>query len=214
MRIVLMGMPGVGKGTQALRLKAETGAVHLSTGDILREAVQAGSDLGRRAKDYMESGALVPDELMGELIGARLDSRTRTSFILDGFPRTLEQVRILDAVLARAEIELDGVYLLSAPEEEIVRRLSGRRVCPHCGAVFHLESHPPQAAGVCDACGAALAQRPDDAEEVIRERLRVYREQTLPLAAEYRGRGLLHEVDGTGGPDEVFSRLQRELGER
>jgi len=207
-----MGMPGVGKGTQAVRLRDESGAVHLSTGDILREAVQAGSELGRKAKGHMESGALVPDDLIGDLIGEQLDRQaTRKSFILDGFPRTVEQVDILDRVLARAGIELDAVYLLAAPEEEIVRRLSGRRVCPHCGAVFHLESRPPQAPGVCDACAAALAQRPDDTEDVIRERLRVYRDQTLPIAAAYRERGLLHEIDGTGGPDEVFDRLRQEF---
>ncbi|MCP3982621.1 MAG: adenylate kinase [bacterium] len=214
MRIVLMGMPGVGKGTQASRLRDRAGVLHLSTGDILRDAVQAGTALGRKVKDFMESGALVPDDLIGDVIGERLGREdARAGFILDGFPRTVDQVSILDRVLKRLDTELDGVYLLGAPEAEIVRRLSGRRVCPNstCGEVYHLDSHPPRSAGVCDNCSSALVQRPDDTEDVIRERLKVYRDQTLPIARIYGERGMLVEVEATGDPDTVFARLESRM---
>jgi adenylate kinase len=212
MRIVLMGMPGVGKGTQAARLREAAGGLHVSTGDILRESVQAGSELGRRVRDYLDSGALVPDELIGEVIGDRLArDDARAGFILDGFPRTLEQVAILDRVLERLGVELDRVVLLVAPEEEIIRRLSGRRVCPGCGAVFHVDNDPPRSAGVCDGCGSALVQRPDDTPEVIRNRLEVYERDTLPIAERYRERGLMQKIDASGDPDTVFRALRTEL---
>lgn len=208
-----MGPPGVGKGTQAARLRDEAAVAHVSTGDMLREAVASGSPLGREVRGYLDSGALVPDELMEDLIVERLErSDAARGFVLDGFPRTLEQVAILDRVLARLRVRLDGVFLLTAPESEIVGRLSGRRVCPNCGAVYHVDHRPPKSQGVCDACGSALAQRRDDSEPVIRERLRVYREQTMPIAQAYRERGLLQEVDGTGDPAAVFGRLASTLG--
>lgn len=209
MRIVLLGMPGVGKGTQAAFLKDGLGSPHVSTGDILRQAVREGSSLGRRVKGTLDSGQLVSDELMGELIGERLGrSDAREGFILDGFPRTKAQVAILDTVLERLGISLDGVLLLSAGEEEIVRRLVNRRVCPKCQAVFHLENRPPQSPGVCDECGSALVQRPDDTESVIQDRLRVYLEQTLPVAQKYRERNLLNEIDATGAPEAVAARVR------
>ena len=212
MRLVLMGMPGVGKGTQAVRLLGLLGGVHISTGDMLREAVQDGSELGRRVQGCMDSGALVSDELIGEVIGERLaKAEARSGFILDGFPRTLEQIAILDRVLEGLSVELDGVVFLTAPEEEIVRRLSGRRVCPQCAALFHLESRPPATSGVCDECGSDLMHRPDDTEQVIRKRLEVFKQQTLPLVEAYRRRGLLNEVDGTGNPDAVFERLSQSV---
>ena len=214
MRVVLIGPPGGGKGTQASQLKALLGVPHVSTGDILREAVQAGTPLGRRVKSFVESGQLVPDDIMGELIAQRLSRPdARAGFVLDGFPRTLEQVGILDAVLARLGVVLDRVFVFRAPEAEIVRRLAGRRTCPHCGAVFHVDSRPPRSAGVCDVCGSALVQRADDAEEVIRQRLRVYGEQTLPVTAAYAERGLIQEVDGSGEPEAVYARLQTGLAE-
>lgn len=207
-----MGPPGVGKGTQASRIAESLGVVHVSTGDILREAVGGGTALGRRVREFVEGGQLVPDDLMGDLIENRLAARDATSgFILDGFPRTVEQIAILDRVLANLEVRADHVFLLTAPEDEIVRRLSGRRVCPNCNAVYHLESKPPASAGVCDACSSALIQRADDEEDVIRERLRVYEEQTAPVAKEYESRGILVHIDGTGTPDQVAGRLAAAL---
>jgi adenylate kinase len=212
MRVVLVGPPGVGKGTQAARLRREIGVPHVSTGDILRDAVQKGTPLGRRARSYMESGKLVPDDLMGEMIAERLGQPDAAQgFVLDGFPRTEEQVRILDAVLTKIGARLDSVLALTAPAAEIVRRLAGRRVCPKCGSVYHIENHPPASPGVCDGCASALVQRPDDEERVIRERLRVYEAQTLPLLALYRERGLLKEVDGAGDADVVFAGLRSAL---
>ena len=207
-----MGMPGVGKGTQATRLSESLGVVHLSTGDILRDAVKAGMSLGLKAKDAMASGKLVPDDLIGDMISERLAQHdVEGGFILDGFPRTVGQVAILDRVLEQRGVRLDRVILLGASEQEVVRRLSGRRVCESCGAVYHVESKPSSKGGACERCEGALVQRPDDTEEVIRERLRVYREQTLPIADAYKQRGLLVNVEGTGAPEEVFERLQAEL---
>lgn len=208
-----MGPPGVGKGTQARTLEERTGIPHISAGEILRQAVRVGTPVGRRVRPYVESGKLVPDDLMGDLIGERIGGNDGAKgFILDGFPRTVEQVAILDRILSRLGYEVDRVCILTAPEEEIVRRLSGRRTCPSCGAVYHLESKPPRSPGVCDRCSSALVQRPDDAEDVIRERLRVYERQTLPAAEAYRGRSLLREVDGTGDPDAVLHRLEGCIG--
>lgn len=215
MRLVFMGPPGVGKGTQAKFLESRLGVPHLSTGDLLRVAVKEGTSLGRRAKTFMEEGRLVPDEVIGDLIGERLQRADAGSgFVLDGFPRTVEQVAILDRVLARIGCALDGVFILRASEAEIVRRLTGRRTCPRCGAVFHIESRPPKSAGICDTCGSALVLRPDDTEDVIRERLRVYEEQTLPVAETYRGRGLLREIDGTGDAETVRGQLEAEIVRR
>jgi adenylate kinase len=167
-----------------------------------------GSTLGSEVRKFVENGRLVPDGLMGDLIAERLERKDAANgFILDGFPRTLEQVAILDGVLGRLGMELDRVVMLNVPEAEIVRRLSGRRTCPECGAVFHLESRPAAVEDVCDACGSKLIQRPDDTEQVIRERMKVYAEQTLPVAAAYRSRGLLIEIDGLGEIDAVRSRL-------
>ena len=208
-----MGPPGVGKGTQAAVLREALGVPHVSTGDILRVSMQDGSALGKKVKSFVEGGRLVPDDLMGDLIAERLDRQDAASgFVLDGFPRTLAQVETLDRVLARKGTPLDRVVILVAPESEIVRRLSGRRTCPKCGSVFHLDSRPPAAAGVCDNCRSALVQRPDDREEVIRERLRVYASQTVPVAEAYRAKGLLAEIDGTGSVDQIGSRLRAGLG--
>ena len=171
-------------------------------------AVAAGTPLGRRVKGFVESGQLVPDDVMGELIAQRLSRPdARAGFVLDGFPRTMDQVGILDGVLARLGVVLDRVFLFTAPEGEIVRRLAGRRTCPKCGSVFHVDSRPPRSAGVCDACGSALVQRADDAEETVLRRLEVYREQTEPLVAYYRSRGRLTEVTADGTPQEVYEGL-------
>jgi adenylate kinase len=214
MRVVLMGPPGVGKGTQAEQLQRLLGVPHVSTGNILRAAMgQQGSPLGDRVREFVESGRLVPDALMGDLIAERLERKDASAgFILDGFPRTLEQVSILEGVLRRLGLTLDRVLMLEVPEAEIVRRLSGRRTCPSCGAVFHLDSRPSKAPGVCDVCGAALVQRPDDKEAVIRDRLKVYTDQTLPVADAYRAKGLLVVIDGSGDVDDVRTRLNAGLG--
>jgi len=212
MRLVFMGKPGVGKGTQAVRLAESLGVVHLSTGDILREAVKAETPPGLEARDAMAGGKLVPDELIGDMISERLVRRdVEDGFILDGFPRTIEQVAILDRVLEGHGVKLDRVVLLSAPEEEIVRRLSGRRVCESCRELYHVESKPSSKGNACERCDGRLIQRLDDSEDVIRERFRVYLEQTLPIADTYAERGLLMNVEGTGAPDEVFQRLRTEL---
>ena len=207
-----MGPPGVGKGTQAERLRDLLGIPHISTGDILREAVSAGTALGRQVQAYLDSGRLVPDDLMEGLISERLrKTDAAAGFLLDGFPRTTGQVKILDRVMGGLGLALDRVLLLTAPEEEIIRRLSGRRTCPKCGAVYHLDSRPPRAPGVCDQCGSALVQRPDDAEDVVRQRLNVYREATEPVVRMYRERGLLAEIEGTGEPSAVFERIKADL---
>jgi adenylate kinase len=202
----------VGKGTQAVRLTEGLGVPHISTGDILRDAVADRVPVGKKARTFVESGKLVPDELMGELIAERLrQNDAAEGFVLDGFPRTLEQVTILDGVLGQLGVALDRAIMLTAPEAVIVRRLSGRRVCPGCRTVYHIESHPPKSAGVCDKDGSALVQRPDDNEEVIKKRLEVYAEQTLPLADAYRERGLLAEVDGSGEPAAVLGQIRERL---
>ena len=209
-----MGPPGVGKGTQAEQMQKLLGVPHVSTGNILRAAMgQQGSPLGEKVRSFVETGRLVPDGLMGDLIGERLERKDAANgFILDGFPRTLQQVSILEDVLSRLGLALDRVLMLVAPEAEIVRRLSGRRTCPSCGSVFHVESRPPAVPGVCDACGAALVQRPDDTEAVIRDRMKVYADQTVPVAAAYRARGILVEIDGLGDVDDVGARLRSGLG--
>lgn len=208
-----MGPPGVGKGTQAVRLKSLLGVPHVSTGDILRAAMQDGSPLGRQVRGHVEGGKLVPDDLVGDLIGERLERKDAAGgFVLDGFPRTLAQVAILNRVLTRLGSPLGRVVLLQAPQAEIVRRIVGRRTCPTCGAVYHLESRPPKSSGVCDTCSAALVQRPDDTEEVIRERLAVFETQTRPVADAYRAQGLLLEIDGLGVPETVGARIEAGLG--
>jgi adenylate kinase len=209
MRVVLMGPPGGGKGTQAARLREALRVPHISTGDLLRDAVKSGSSLGKKARPYVESGNLVPDDLMGDLIAERLKRGDAVEgFILDGLPRTVAQVSILDRTLSKLGMKLERAFLLSAAEAEIVRRLSGRRICPVDGAVYHLDSSPPKSSGICDRCGSALIQREDDTEEVIRKRLEIFTRQTLPVADVYRERGILLEIDGSGDPDTVFRRLQ------
>lgn len=207
-----MGPPGVGKGTQARKLTQHLRVPHVSTGDMLREAIHDGSALGRRVRPFLESGQLVPDELMEELIVERLGRQDAAKgFILDGFPRTPDQVATLDRVLGRLGATLDRAFVLVVPEDELVRRLSGRRVCPGCGALYHIDSRPPASAGICDTCGSALVQRPDDQESVVKHRLDVYRAQTVPVIRAYSDRSLHVEVDGTGDADGVFRRIDRGL---
>ena len=199
MRVAFLGPPGAGKGTQARDLAQEWGVLHLATGDLLREAVAAGSPRGREAKSYMDQGALVPDDVIIRMMAERLSAADAgRGFILDGFPRTIAQAEALARLLKDLGQTLDAVVYFDVSEPELLRRLTGRRVCRACGHSYHLTSNPPKRAGVCDACGGELYQRDDDAEATVRNRLDVYRRQTAPLLDYYRQRNLLAPVSGEG----------------
>ena len=213
MRLILFGPPGAGKGTQAQLLSSRLGVPQIATGDILREAVKEGTELGRLAKQYMDRGELVPDDVVIGIVEERLRRPDcARGFILDGFPRTIKQAEALDEILARMGVKLDAVINLEVDEEEVVRRLANRRTCRNCGAVYHLIFNPPKREGVCDRCGGPLYQRDDDREETIRNRLRVYREQTQPLLRYYEERGLLRNVNGNLSIEEVFNEILRAIG--
>ncbi len=205
MNLVLLGPPGAGKGTLAARLVEEFGFKHLSTGDILREEVAQGSELGKLAKGYMERGELVPDEVILGMVRERVDGE-KEGFLFDGFPRTIAQAEGLERILP-----VNLVIYLDLPEEEVVRRLSARRVCKKCGANYNLLTQPPKVPGVCDRCGGELYQRPDDREEVIRNRFRVYLERSAPLIGYYERKGILVRVDASLSPEEVFARVAEVL---
>ena len=213
-RLIVLGAPGVGKGTQAKRLEKEFGWKHISTGDMLRSAVREGTSLGKRVKEIMEQGELVPDALMIELISERLVREDcKSGFILDGFPRTVVQAQQLDGLLRKQDAELDGVLSIHVPNEEIVRRLTQRRVCDVCGSILTLreavdESHR------CPSCGGQLIRRKDDHPETIRHRLTVYEKQSHPLIKYYEGRKILKQVEGTGSEEEIYLRILDVLGIR
>lgn len=200
MRLVLLGAPGCGKGTHSAWMTEAYGIPQISTGDILRDAVAAGTDLGRQAKQYMDAGGLVPDGLILNLMRERLAAADAANgFILDGFPRTIPQAEGLEQVLTDRGERLDGVVRIDVAREELVRRLTSRRVCPGCKAVYNLSFRPPQQEGICDHCGGRIIQRPDDSEETVLSRLKVYEEQTAPLIEYYQAAGLLATVDGNQG---------------
>jgi len=208
MRVVLVGPPGAGKGTQAKLLEDKLHAPHISSGDLLREEVARCSELGMTAKAYMDRGQLVPDSVLIKAMRARLRQPDCSGgFLLDGFPRTVPQAEALDAMLDEIQAALNAVISISVPENTLVARLSGRRTCRDCGALHHVELDPPRVEGVCDRCGGELFQRDDDREATIRERLAVYRRETSPLLSWYGGRGRLAEVDGVGGQREIFDRI-------
>jgi adenylate kinase len=214
LNVVMMGPPGAGKGTQAGLLAERFGLVHLAPGDLLRQAVKEDTALGRRAKEYMDAGRLVPDDLIIELIGSRLReavAHRAPGVVLDGFPRTLRQAEALTGLLEKAG-GLDAVLNLCLPEDEAVARLTGRRVCRKCGANYHLVYKPPDSPDTCDRCGGPLYQRSDDTEATARARLEVYRCETEPLVTYYAEKGLLRDVDGRGSVGEVTERLASALG--
>jgi adenylate kinase len=207
MRLIFLGPPGAGKGTQAEMVSAKLGVPQISTGDILRDAVRRKTDLGAKAKAHMDSGGLVPDEIMLSLVERRLaEPDCSAGFLLDGYPRTLPQARALDGVLAGSK-GIDAVILIEVDDDEVVARLSRRRVCPQCKALYNLDGNPPKKEGLCDQCGNALVTRSDDAEGTVRTRLEVYRKETLPLVEYYRGKGILKRVKSEGGIQKVFGAI-------
>jgi adenylate kinase len=210
--LVLLGPPGAGKGTQAERLVDDFGLPYYSTGNILREAIAAETELGKKAKEIVEAGDLVPDDLISAVIEERLDSgEADDGFLLDGFPRTIGQAEMLEQALTKRGRRLTAALLIDAPDEEVVRRLSGRRQCVKNGHVYHVEFDPPKNEGVCDQDGSRLMQRDDDKPETVQKRLAVYHEQTEPLILWYGERGLLRRFEGTRTPEEVNSHIRATL---
>jgi adenylate kinase len=213
MKLVLLGPPGAGKGTQAERIKNRYGLAHLSTGDMLREAVAEGTEVGRQAKDIMAAGRLVPDDLIIRLVEERVGQPDCAGgFVLDGFPRTRGQAEALDMLLARHGQKLDAVVEIAVDDDTLVERIAGRFSCANCGAGYHDRFKPTRTPGVCDACGSTeLTRRPDDNAETVRARLRAYHDQTAPLLPYYRDKGLLVTVDGVAGIDQVTEEIIRKL---
>jgi adenylate kinase len=216
-RLVLLGPPGVGKGTQAKLLSEKLRACHLSTGDLFRSAKCDGtsSPAMRQALAAMQRGELISDELVIEMVSERSNClRCQGGFLLDGFPRTVRQAEALEGMLTRLKIQLDAAVCFELPVEEIITRLSGRRTCDSCQAVFHVSSHPPVVAGVCDQCDGQLSQRDDDQREAIRVRMRVYEEETRPLIEFYERNGTLRRIQAAGSPEEIFDRTVRLLNQQ
>lgn len=213
MRLIILGPPGSGKGTQAKILAEQLGLVHVSTGDILREAVRLGTPVGLQAKTFMDAGKYVPDMMVNDIIAERLARGDRPNcFIMDGYPRTEIQAIAFDRILQENGLQLTAAVHLNVPDSEIVRRLGGRRTCPNCHALFHVFNKPPKRADVCDNCGAMLEQRKDDLETTIRERLKVFHGTVPAVIAHYRKQGLLHEVNGQGTIHEINTAIRRGLG--
>jgi adenylate kinase len=214
MRLILLGPPGCGKGTQAQLLCQRNRLEHIGTGDILRDAIRKATPAGLRAKPFVETGLLVPDDLVNELIAERFHRADRPErFVMDGYPRTRSQAEAFDGVLRRYKLPVSAAVLIHVDDEEIVRRLAGRWSCPKggCKATYHTESNPPKVAGVCDRCGTALVQRSDDKPETVRNRLVVYHKNNQELVPYYRAQGLLREADGTGAIEEVYASIMKAL---
>jgi adenylate kinase len=209
LNLILLGPPGSGKGTQGERLQADLRLPYYATGDILRAGVRDGTELGREAKQYMDRGDLVPDEVIIGMISERVESPDAADgFILDGFPRTAVQAEALDEEVRRLDRRLTAAVLIEVPDEEVVRRLSGRRTCEKEGHIFHVDYDPPKKDGVCDVCGGRLIVRDDDKPEVVKNRLGQYHTKTEPLVSYYEGKGILRRVDGRQAPEEVTERIR------
>ena len=214
MKIIMLGAPGAGKGTQAKRIAAKYHIPHISTGDIFRANIKNGTELGRKAKSYMDSGLLVPDELTCDLVVDRIAKEDcKNGYILDGFPRTIPQAEALDAALKKMGTSIDFALDVEVPDQSIVERMSGRRACSSCDAVYHVIFRPPVKEGICDDCGAPLELREDDRPETVQKRLDVYHEQTQPLIDYYRKQGIMRSVDGTLKMEDVFSDITSILGD-
>lgn len=206
MKIVMLGAPGAGKGTQAVNIAKEFGIPHISTGDIFRANIKNQTELGMKAKSYMDKGALVPDDItIGMLLDRIVDNDCKNGFVLDGFPRTIPQAESLKAALSLQDARIDHAIDIEVPDEVITKRMGGRRSCPKCGGTYHIVFNPPKQEGICDNCGTELVQRADDKPETVLERLKTYHDQTQPLIDFYRNEGVLTEVDGTKKPDEVLA---------
>ncbi len=213
MNIVFLGLPGTGKGTQAESLAGEMGVPHIATGDIFRQAISRGTELGKKAKQYLDSGELVPDEVTCGMVKERLaEQDTKPGFILDGFPRTIAQAEALDRIMQELGRELQKVIFFSAPEDVLIKRLSGRRVCSKCGATYHVEHNPPAQRGICDKCGGELIQREDDREQTVIRRLEVNRDKTQKLITYYQRQGKLTTIDANGPLEEVQKQLKEAVG--
>ncbi len=214
MRIIMLGAPGAGKGTQAKKIAAKYGIPHISTGDIFRANIKNGTELGKKAKTYMDQGLLVPDELTCDLVVDRIGQEdAKNGYVLDGFPRTIPQAEALTAALSKLGEAIDYAIDVDVPDENIVNRMGGRRACLKCGATYHIQFAPPAKEGICDACGEALVLRDDDKPETVQKRLSVYHAQTQPLIEYYTAQGVLKTVDGTKDLEEVFAQVCSILGE-
>jgi len=212
MLVILLGAPGAGKGTQAEEIVDRYRLTHISTGDILRASIKKGTELGKKAKDYLDKGELVPDEVVVEIVKERLkEPDSQSGALLDGFPRTIEQARQLSGVLEELGRKIDGVIYIDVDEEELISRLSGRRICRECGSTYHLKFNAPKVRNVCDQCGGELYQREDDSVETVKQRINVFREQTEPLIDFYQDKGLLYPVDGNKDIEQVFSQVKEML---
>ncbi len=213
MRLIMLGAPGAGKGTQAKKIAEKYSIPHISTGDIFRANIKNGTELGTKAKTYMDQGLLVPDELVVDLVVDRVNQEDcKNGYVLDGFPRTIPQADALDKALEAVEQKVDYAINVEVPDENIVRRMSGRRACLNCGATYHLQYSKPKVEGVCDVCGNELILRDDDKPETVLKRLGVYHEQTQPLIEYYTNKGVLREVDGTIDIEDVFNEIVAILG--
>ena len=214
LRTILLGPPGAGKGTQAAKIVEKYGVPHISTGDIFRENIKKGTELGKKAQEYMNRGELVPDDLVIEIATTRLlEDDCKNGFLLDGFPRTVYQAEKLDEFLAARDSKIDKVLDIAVEKDELIARLTGRRVCKACGASFHVVNIPPKKEGVCDFCGGELIQRADDNLETVTNRIDVYEAQTMPLVEYYEKAGNLAHIDGSTGLENVFADIVSALGE-